>query len=250
LELLGRCRWPSIAKPGSRARGPTGGVGADMRGGTVEAEGRTRLGREIPRADAAVDGDVTARVDGKAAIRGAEHLPVALLGWLDDPVSTRRPRQGRGGRGRRRGGGRAATGVAGVAAARHVADAGASAGRRGAGVGASLHAARAGPGGVDLAAGDGAARPTRRVPRAAHDHFGALLAQRAGRDRLVRHVGRAAQVRAVGLGAGAVALLGDLRTRVGHRLRVVGVVAAGPETGLCGSGKKHHVPRRQRRQTA
>jgi len=112
LELLGRCRWPSIAKPGSRARGPTGGVGADMRGGTVEAEGRTRLGREIPRADAAVDGDVTARVDGKAAIRGAEHLPVALLGWLEDPVSTRRPRQGRGGRGRRRGGGRAATGDA------------------------------------------------------------------------------------------------------------------------------------------
>src|SRR5207249_4072359 len=146
---------------------------------------------------------------------------------------------GRGDRGGRRPAtARTASGHARVTAARLRADAGAPARGCLARAGSAHDAARRGPGGVRLAAGDGAGPPARRIARTAHDHVGALLGERAGFDCLIRHAGRAPLVCPVAVEAGAGALLGDLRTRGGHRLRIAGVVAAGRKARLRGTKKK------------
>src|SRR5437870_3885652 len=58
------------------------------------------------------------------------------------------------------------------------------------------------------------------------------------------------RVSATGCGAGAVALLSDPRARVGHGLRIAGVVAAGRKARLCGSklcdGEKKNEAKRRR----
>src|SRR5207249_4284747 len=143
---------------------------------------------------------------------------------------------GRGDRGGRRPAtARTASGHARVTAARLRADAGAPARGCLARAGSAHDAARRGPGGVRLAAGDSAGPPARRIARTAHDHVGALLGERAGFDCLIRHAGRAPLVCPVAVEAGAGALLGDLRTRSGHRLRIAGVVAAGCKARLRGT---------------